>query len=133
MLFRSSARDDVHHFSIEEALSSPKAKGVLDSNIKLSFGSGMKGGIIKSGLTANKKTKRRTQIQGRKKTAKGRSFIASHGITVVHHGLDFRMIFDREHNRVFQCCRFNLFLRISWCRRPRDAHSALRSDSQQED
>ena len=52
-----SARDDVHHFSIEEALSSPKAKGVLDPNIKLSFGSGTKGGIIKSGLTANKKTK----------------------------------------------------------------------------
>ncbi len=51
-----SARDDVHHFSIEEALSSPKAKGVLDPNIKLSFGSGTKGNIIKSGLTANKKT-----------------------------------------------------------------------------
>ena len=51
-----SARDDVHHFSIEEALSSPKAKGVLDPNIKLSFGSGTKGDIIKSGLTANKKT-----------------------------------------------------------------------------
>lgn len=51
-----SARDDVHHFSIEEALSSPKAKGVLDPNIKLSFGSGTKGSIIKSGLTANKKT-----------------------------------------------------------------------------
>ena len=51
-----SARDDVHHFSIEEALSSPKAKGVLDPNIKLSFGSGTKGGIIKSRLTANKKT-----------------------------------------------------------------------------
>ena len=51
-----SARDDVHHFSIEEALSSPKAKEVLDPNIKLSFGSGTKGNIIKSGLTANKKT-----------------------------------------------------------------------------
>ena len=51
-----SARDDVHHFSIEEALSSPKAKEVLDPNIKLSFGSGTKGGIIKSGLMANKKT-----------------------------------------------------------------------------
>ena len=46
----------MHHFSIEEALSSPKAKGVIDPNIKLSFGSGTKGGIIKSGLTANKKT-----------------------------------------------------------------------------
>ena len=51
-----SARDDVHHFSIEEALSSPKAKGVLDPNIKLSLGSGTNGGNIKSGLTANKKT-----------------------------------------------------------------------------
>ena len=38
-----SARDDVQHFSIEEALNSPKAKEVLNPNIK-------------SGLMANKKT-----------------------------------------------------------------------------
>ena len=56
MALNLSARDDVQHFSIEEALNSPKAKEVLNPNIKLSFGSGTKGGIIKSGLMANKKT-----------------------------------------------------------------------------
>ena len=67
-----SARDDVHHFSIEEALSSPKAKGVLDPNIKLSFGSGTKGGIIKSGLTANKKQMPLTKAT--KRRASGRFY-----------------------------------------------------------
>ena len=50
-----SARDDVLYFSLD-FLNSPKAKEVLNPNIKLSFGSGTKGGIIKSGLMANKKT-----------------------------------------------------------------------------
>ncbi|MFC2491052.1 MAG: excinuclease ABC subunit A [Campylobacter curvus] len=50
-----SARDDVLYFSLD-FLNSPKAKEVLDPNVKLSFGSGGKGKILKQGLTANKKT-----------------------------------------------------------------------------
>lgn len=51
-----SARDDVLYFSVDEVLNSPKAAEVLNKNIKLSFGSGSKGQILKKGLTANKKT-----------------------------------------------------------------------------
>lgn len=52
-----SARDDVLYFSLD-FLNSPKAKEVLNPNVKLSFGSGGKGKILKQGLTANKKNER---------------------------------------------------------------------------
>ena len=51
-----SARDDVLYFSVADVLNSPKAKEVLNPNIKISFGSGTKGDFLQKGLMSNKKT-----------------------------------------------------------------------------
>lgn len=51
-----NARDDVLVFELADVLNSPKAKEVLNPNIKLSFGSGVTKGIIAKGIQSNKKT-----------------------------------------------------------------------------
>ena len=51
-----SARDDVLYFSVADVLNSPKAKEVLNPNVKISFGSGTKGDFLQKGLMSNKKT-----------------------------------------------------------------------------
>ena len=51
-----SARDDVLYFSVVDVLNSPKAKEVLNPNVKISFGSGTKGDFLQKGLMSNKKT-----------------------------------------------------------------------------
>ncbi|MGV6989170.1 excinuclease ABC subunit A [Testudinibacter sp. P80/BLE/0925] len=49
-------RDTTHYYSIQEALNSPQAAGVVDPNIKLYFGKSVSGKVVKSGLVSNKKT-----------------------------------------------------------------------------
>lgn len=50
------ARDDIVYFSIKDAITTEKAKEVLDPNIKLSFGTGTKAKFIVRGVMSNKKT-----------------------------------------------------------------------------
>lgn len=51
-----SARDDVHYFSIQEALNSPEAKKVLNPRIKLYFANSVSGKVLAKDLVSNKKT-----------------------------------------------------------------------------